>query len=72
MVVFVIFWGCVGNCVDIFFLVCGCFIFYCVGVVFVIVIFVCLFKFNNVVWVRFLRFKIGAPSGVFSNVKLVH
>ena len=56
-VVFVIVWGlCLllcGGCVCY----CGGCVFYCgdcvcfhVGVVFVIIIFVWLFKFNNVVW----------------------
>ena len=40
------------NCVGVVFL-CRCCICYCVGVVFAIVIFVWLLKFNNVVWDEF-------------------
>ena len=46
VVVFFIVWGlCLLLCVG-----CVC---YCVGVVFVIVIFVWLLKFNNIVWDEF-------------------
>jgi len=32
---------------------CGCCVCYCVGVVFVFVIFVWLLKFNNIIWNEF-------------------
>jgi len=55
-VVFVIVWvlrlllcgGCVCYCVGVV-LLCRCCVCYYVGVVFVVVIFVCLLKFNNIV-----------------------
>jgi len=62
-VVFVIVWGCVC-----YFKGCVC---YCVVAVFVIVIFVWLFKFNNIVWDKIGE--VGASSGVVcANLRLVH